>query len=103
MAGIGVFLPLLPTTPFVLLSATCFAKSSPALHAWLAQHRLFGPILENWQRKGAIAPGAKMTALATMAGALLISLLLQLAPLVIAIQLVVLGAAALFVVTRPNP
>jgi len=50
IAGIiGVFLPLLPTTPFVLLSAWCFSRSSNRFHLWLTQHRFFGPIIKDWQ------------------------------------------------------
>jgi uncharacterized protein len=46
---IGIFLPLLPTTPFVLLSAWCFSRSSRRFHAWLTEHRFFGPIVRDWQ------------------------------------------------------
>lgn len=46
---IGVFLPLLPTVPLVLLAAFCFARSSKRLHQWLLQHRYFGPMIENFQ------------------------------------------------------
>ncbi len=62
---LGIFLPLLPTTPFVLLASACFVKSSPKFHNWLISHNTFGPIIKNWQtnravsskvrRKGAIA------------------------------------------------
>lgn len=45
----GVLLPGLPTTPFVLLAGACFAKGSPKAHRWLQEHRLFGPMLRDWE------------------------------------------------------
>ena len=47
---IGIFLPLLPTTPFLLLSAFCFARSSEKLHQWLLNHPHFGRVLSNWEK-----------------------------------------------------
>ncbi len=49
LAFIGVFLPLLPTTPLVILSAFCFSKGSARLHGWLLAQPVFGPMLEDWQ------------------------------------------------------
>ena len=49
LAAIGVVLPGLPTTPFVLLAAACFANSSPRLHLWLQQHRFMGPMVRDWE------------------------------------------------------
>ena len=49
MGVIGIFLPLLPTTPLILLAAWCFSRSSRRFHLWLTQHRFFGPILRDWQ------------------------------------------------------
>ncbi len=83
LGGVGVVMPLLPTTPFVLLGAACFAKGSPRLHGWLERHALFGPIISNWQREGAIAPRAKSIAVVTMAATLLVSILLRAPPLVV--------------------
>jgi len=49
LAGFGVVLPGLPTTPFVLLAAACFAKASPRLHAWLLSNRWLGPMVRDWE------------------------------------------------------
>ncbi len=49
LAAIGIVLPLLPTTPFLLLAALCFAKSSQRLHTWLYNHRWFGTYLANYE------------------------------------------------------
>jgi uncharacterized membrane protein YbaN (DUF454 family) len=54
LAALGVLLPLLPTTPFVLLAAFFFSRSSPHLHALLLNNRLFGPIIREWERDGVI-------------------------------------------------
>lgn len=68
LAALGVFLPLLPTTPFLLLAAACFARSSPKLHSWLVASPLFGPLLLDWERHGAISPKAKWTCTVVLLG-----------------------------------
>lgn len=64
---IGIVVPGLPTTPFVLLAAWAAARSSETLHAWLRTHRSFGPMVRDWQATGAVSRRAKWVATLTMA------------------------------------
>ncbi len=64
---IGAFLPVLPTTPFMILALWCFSKSSPRFQHWLYEHRVFGPPLRRWHEHRVIAPGAKMASVGAMA------------------------------------
>lgn len=64
---VGVFVPGLPTTVFILLSAWAAARSSPALYRWLWHHRLFGTMLRNWANGGCVSRRSKWNATAMMA------------------------------------
>jgi hypothetical protein len=66
----GIFLPVLPTTPLVLLAATCFARSYRPFHEWLVAHRLFGPIVREWHEHRSIPYRTKLFAIGMMAVAL---------------------------------
>lgn len=59
---VGIVLPLLPTTPFVLLAAFCFARGHPPLEAWLLAHPRFGPMVRNWRARRVIPLRAKQLA-----------------------------------------
>ncbi len=102
-AGIaGIVLPLVPTTPFILLAAFCFARSSPRLEAWLLHHRTFGPMIANWRRHGSVEPRAKRLATLFMLASFGLSLALHLPLWALALQASVLIAVAIFLLTRPN-
>ena len=99
---VGVILPLLPATPFLLLSAYAFARSSPRLHRWLIQHSQFGPMIRNWRLYGAIHRRTKIVAFTAMIFTLIITWMIG-APLwAFAVQVVVLLGAAAFIATRPE-
>lgn len=100
---IGIILPLLPTTPFLLLAAFCFARGSQRLHDWLMHHPRLGPPIHDWQKHGAISRRAKQMAMLAIGAVFLASFLLDAPTRVIIIQLVVLSAVSLFILTRPVP
>lgn len=102
LAIIGAFLPLLPTTPFLLVAVFAFARSSPRLHDWLVSHRQFGPMINNWRRYGAISRRAKTAAVIAMAIAVLASWIAGFGNVVIGLQILVMGCVALFILTRPD-
>lgn len=100
---LGVALPLLPTTPFILVAAVAFARSSKRLHTWLLNHDVFGTLIHNWQQYGAISRRTKVISVVTMAALPVISLAMNAPAAMIVVQVVVLGAVAVFILTRPDP
>ncbi|HMM75469.1 MAG TPA: YbaN family protein [Gammaproteobacteria bacterium] len=69
----GIFLPLLPTTPFMLLAAACFARSSERFHAWLLAHPLLGSTVREWEEHRSVRRRTKWIAILTMAVTLAVS------------------------------
>jgi len=63
LGTLGIFLPLLPTTPFLLLAAACFAKSSKRFHHWLLNHRIFGKIIRDYSEERGLPLKIKITML----------------------------------------
>lgn len=98
----GVVLPILPTVPFILLAAFCFARSSERLHHWLLTHPRFGPMIQDWNDRGAIRPRIKLVSTASVAAVFGLSLILGLRPLILGIQAVTLGCVLIFIWTRPD-
>ena len=103
LGGIGVFVPLLPTTPFLLDSAIAFANSSERLHQWLLDHDIFGPLISNWRAHGAISRRTRIVSVLSMIAIVLISVLLAAPTYVIVTQAAVLSTSAIFILTRPLP
>ncbi len=64
---LGVFLPLLPTTPFLLLAAACWARASPRLHRRLLAHPHFGPMIDDWERHHSLSRRVKITSISLLA------------------------------------
>jgi hypothetical protein len=77
LAVIGAVLPLIPTTPFVLLASWCFYRGSPRIHAWLHRSRLFGPTLDDWQHYHGIRRGLKHRAIVMVLAVVAVSLFLN--------------------------
>jgi uncharacterized membrane protein YbaN (DUF454 family) len=96
LGSIGVVLPLLPTTPFVLLAAGCFAKSSPRMHSWLHESTLFGPILKDWDDNRCLSVQVKVLALSMIllaGGASILFFVPKGWPQIVGAGLIALGAA----------
>jgi len=74
VAVVGAFLPVLPTTPFLLLAAPCFLRSSPRLHRRLLNSKLLGPYLEQWARDHTVPRAAKRKAYGLVTAAFAISI-----------------------------
>lgn len=90
---IGVFLPLLPTTPFVLLAAACYARASPRFHNRLLANRTFGPIIAEWEQHRSIPYRTKVTAIVLMSVTFAASIVLFVKPLWLKIGLAIMGVA----------
>lgn len=103
MGIIGVIVPGLPTTVFILMAAWAAARSSPRLYRWLWNHRLFGPLLRNWAQGGKVSRRAKWSATLLMAlsGAILFATAAR--PWVAATATTCMVCVAIWLWRRPEP
>lgn len=100
---IGAFLPILPTTPFLILAAACFARSSRRFESWLLDHSRFGPLLRDWRQRGAIPRKAKFAALVgTSAGFVIFWLGAHPGPWLMAAVAALMLFGLAFVFSRPS-
>ncbi len=102
LGAIGAVLPVLPTTPFVILAAFAFGQSSPRLHAWLLNSRLFGKMIADWEAYGVIPLRVKWLACSMMFLVLAFSFYAQAPRGVIIAQVIGIGIGAFYVITRPS-
>jgi uncharacterized membrane protein YbaN (DUF454 family) len=100
---VGMFLPLMPTTIFLILAAWCFSRSSQRLEAWLLGHPTFGPTIVNWREHGVIGPRAKTMACSGMAlGLAIFWFAVRPGPWLLLLVAAILGACAWYVLSRPS-
>lgn len=103
LAMLGVVLPLLPTTPFLLLALWAFSRSSVRLHQWLYRHRTFGPALQRWHQHRILPLHAKLLIALTMSASLVYLVGFSQIPEVVTwlVALVMLAVAG-YLLSRPS-
>jgi len=100
---LGIFLPILPTTPFVILAAYCFSKGSERLHAWLLRQPAIGPMIVDWNTRGAIKLKAKIYATTMIVPLFTYTMLFVSVPPVVKLIVLAIGILVLmFIWTRPT-
>ncbi|WP_380055941.1 YbaN family protein [Falsihalocynthiibacter sp. SS001] len=102
LGAIGLLLPIVPTVPFLILAAFCFARSSDRLYLWLTEHDTFGPPIQDWMERGAIEKRVKIYSTLSIGLAFIPPIFLDISPVFLVIQAVCLAAVLLFIWSRPN-
>lgn len=100
---LGIPLPLLPTTPFLLLAAFFFARGSEPVHQWLINHPQFGPPILHWRQHRAISRRAKWLSTLAFVALIAFSLWRHMPSWVLGIQLAIVLTSGTFIWTRPLP
>ncbi|MFV0300048.1 MAG: YbaN family protein [Paracoccus sp. (in: a-proteobacteria)] len=99
---VGLALPVVPTVPFLLVSAWAFSRSSPELRAKIVNHPKYGPTVRAWQERGVVSRPAKIWAVTAMSFGVGLSCWLDLDPRLVLIQAIVCASIAAYVVSRPS-
>ncbi len=100
--AIGAVIPVLSTTPFVILGAFAFTKAWPPAAEALENHPVFRPIIADWRASGAIAPRYKFAARLMMLLALSLSIVARLPLGLLAVQAACMACASIYILSRPN-
>lgn len=102
LAGVGLFLPIMPTVPFLLLATFCFARSSRRLYRWMIGHPRFGPSIVAWRERGAIGLASKRVATLSILAGFGVSVVLGFHPAILVTQAVILAGVSWFIWSRPD-
>lgn len=89
---VGIFLPLLPTTPFLLLAAACYARSSKKFYNWLINHKWFGSYIKNYREGKGIPMKVKISAIFLLWVTILFSVIFVVSILWVRIVLIVIAS-----------
>jgi uncharacterized membrane protein YbaN (DUF454 family) len=99
IGGVGIFVPILPTTPFLLLAVACFARSSQRLHCAILQHPWAGPLIRDWELRRSLPRKVKQGAILMMTCSFILSISV-LQPMMAKLGLFALWALLLFFIVR---
>lgn len=99
---IGMFVPLLPTVPFFLLTSWCFSKGSPKFHRWILSHKHAGPIIKDWEEHRSISRASKKRAITLIIISFGISIVIVKSQELRIMLFVLMLFVSVFIVTRKS-
>ena len=102
LAVLGVILPLMPATVFVILAAAAFGRGSPRVRRWIIEHPRLGPSVLAWEEEGSIPRRGKIMAYVALSASLAVTIVAGAPLLALAVQGLCLGGVAWFIATRPD-
>lgn len=103
LGALGLFLPVLPTTPFVILAAACYLRSSKRMHAWILQSNLFGEMIKNYQEGKGLKRDTKIRALVLMWATISVSALFFVDQFIISITMfLVASGVTIYIIRLPT-
>jgi uncharacterized membrane protein YbaN (DUF454 family) len=100
VGAVGILIPLLPTTPFLLLAAACFVRSSERRYQWLVSHRILGPYIRNYREHGAVTRHAKIVTLGLLWGTMSLTAFVVIHSLTIRVILLVIAVGVTIHILR---